>query len=340
MLAGGAERQRDRFRHAEHGGADAVDLRVRRIELVAAHLERELADARTRHARTAAPRKRVCAERRTLRRVADLEELLDRLYAAPPAEFVAARDAAAKELEGEERKQVKALRRPTAGAALANRLVREEPELLDDLLAAGERLRAAQVDGADDLRDAVAGERAAVNALVKAAAGLEGATSAATDRVRAILHAAAGDEDLRTALSRGWLDREAAAGGAWPAITVAPRPSPPRARRSPSRGDGDASSKIASRREEEAERKRLYEEAIKRRRERSHAVDAAERAAAQAHKRLERTQAATEQARERLQDAEAAEAEAREDAQRTLRALNEAEALRQQADDDVSALET
>ena len=251
---------------------------------------------------------------------------------------MAARNAAAKELEGEERKQVKALRRPTAGAALANRLVREEPELLDDLLAAGERLRVAQVDGADDLRDAVAEERAAVNALVKAAAGLTGATSAAVDRVRAILHAAAGDDDLRTALSRGWLDREAAGGGAWPAITVAPRPSP--SRRSKPRGDGDAAGKIASRREDEAERKRLYEEAIKRRRERSHAVDAAERAAAQAHKRLERTQAATERARERLQDAEAAEAEAREDAQRTLRALNEAEALRQQADDDVSALET
>jgi hypothetical protein len=61
------------------------------------------------------------------------------LYALPPEEFTAARDALAVQ-----DKSAKKLRKPTVAAWVVNTLVRREPELLDQLLSLGAELAAAQ----------------------------------------------------------------------------------------------------------------------------------------------------------------------------------------------------
>ncbi|MCW2667516.1 MAG: hypothetical protein JWN57_2478, partial [Frankiales bacterium] len=60
------------------------------------------------------------------------------LYALPPEEFTAARDAAARQARADGDRAgaaaLKALRKPTAPAHLVNLLVRAEPDLVDQLL--------------------------------------------------------------------------------------------------------------------------------------------------------------------------------------------------------------
>src|SRR5215210_3612206 len=69
----------------------------------------------------------------------------DELYGLPDDEFTSARDALAKRLRAEKRREdadaVKALRRPSVAAGAINRAVREHGA--DEVLAAGEALRAA-----------------------------------------------------------------------------------------------------------------------------------------------------------------------------------------------------
>jgi hypothetical protein len=72
------------------------------------------------------------------------------LYALPPEQFTAARDervAAARQAgDREAAKRIGALRRPTVAAWLVNLLALRRPELVDELLALGDQLRAAQHD--------------------------------------------------------------------------------------------------------------------------------------------------------------------------------------------------
>jgi len=143
----------------------------------------------------------------------------DELYGLPDDEFTPARDALAKRLRGEKRREeadaVKALRRPSVAAAAINRAVREHGA--DDVLAAGEALReahAALLAGKGDaaaVRDATAREREAVRDFARLALG-DGATPATEEKVRATLHAASVDDDVRELLIAGRLEREAEAG--------------------------------------------------------------------------------------------------------------------------------
>src|SRR3954462_6936203 len=94
----------------------------------------------------------------------------DELYGLPDAEFTPARDALAKRLRAEKRREdadaVKALRKPSVAAGAINRAVREHGA--DEVLAAGEALRSAHEallsgDGdATGVREAMARERDAV----------------------------------------------------------------------------------------------------------------------------------------------------------------------------------
>jgi len=103
--------------------------------------------------------------------MAELDEVADDLYARPPGEFVAARDAAVKAARAsgskELAKQVAALRRPTVSAWLVNLLVRADPDLPEQLLSLGEGLRAAErsLDG-PALRELSSQRRALVRSLV------------------------------------------------------------------------------------------------------------------------------------------------------------------------------
>ncbi len=181
---------------------------------------------------------------------------VDALYGLPLEEFTPARDAAAKEIrkagDRETAAIVAKLSKPTPAAWTANQVAREQPELVEALLEAGDAVREAQEaalsgGGGRGLRDATLAQRKAVDAVMDAAAdykpGGKPLSGAMADRLRTTLNAVAGDEALRDALSEGRLTGEAQAGGAWPfalepsaepAPKPRPRPSRPR-RRSPRR---------------------------------------------------------------------------------------------------------
>ncbi len=167
---------------------------------------------------------------------------LERLYGGELDEFVAARTAAAKELRSrglrEEADAVAALRKPSVAAAIVNRLARANAGLVDELLAAGARLREVQLGAAapHELRAAVTAETRALDALIRAAgeiAARPGAGGqAALERVRETLHAAALDPDLAVEVRRGVLVRERQAASFPMGVAVpAARRSPPAARR-------------------------------------------------------------------------------------------------------------
>lgn len=71
----------------------------------------------------------------------DLRDVAADLYGVEPAEFVAARSAAAAGADRALRADIKALRKPTASAAAVNALTRRDPALIDRLLALGDRMR-------------------------------------------------------------------------------------------------------------------------------------------------------------------------------------------------------
>lgn len=104
--------------------------------------------------------------------MSDLESQIDALYALPAAEFIAARNALAKALKGDDAARVKRLQKPTAVPWAANQVYWHERPLYEQLMAAGRALRAAQVGAIQgqpaDLRGAAATHRAALAAAVAA----------------------------------------------------------------------------------------------------------------------------------------------------------------------------
>jgi hypothetical protein len=162
----------------------------------------------------------------------------DDLYALPPAQFTRARDERAKALrkEGnrEEADAIKALRKPTVAAWALNQLARRRAKDLKGLLAAGEKLRAAQEEllaGGDRkaFQRAAANERDQVAKLSAEATELaseagERAGPGLTEKLTATLHAAALDEETCEELREGRLVREREAIGGFGAMTAAPAP--------------------------------------------------------------------------------------------------------------------
>jgi hypothetical protein len=309
----------------------------------------------------------------------DLDTELDRLFGLPAGEFTAARDALARELRGEGRREeadaVKALRRPTAAAAAVNAAVRSSPDGLQALLDAGAALRDAQEallgggGSRDALREATEAERAAVRELVSVAGGLEDAPSgAALDRVRETLHAAAADDGVRDAVARGRMVREAEAGGlgflGGPATeAVAPRrakraaksaPKPPArtkparsapakpARSAPAKPARSVAAKPAPKGAASPEDERAAARTNELRDELKKARTAErneQKAMKEAERAASRAHHALELARADVSRAQKRENTAREAAQRTLRDLNRAQAIAGEAADRVKALE-
>jgi len=142
------------------------------------------------------------------------------LFAVPPAEFVAARDALAKELRAAgrdaEAEEVAALRRPTAPVWAVNQLARRAPEELAELLESSERVRRDQLRGAsgDELRAAMAAQREAMARLERAAeqilrgAGLQSSPGALRTVQSTLQAAATGSREMREQLREGTM-REA-----------------------------------------------------------------------------------------------------------------------------------
>jgi hypothetical protein len=132
----------------------------------------------------------------------NVEEIIDNLYGLPPTDFTRARNEAASELRKAGRRveadRVKELRKPTAAAAAANRLVREHRADVEEYLRRAAATRDAQLAGKGD----------PAAAARQARESLERVTRSGGEAVRQSLLAAAVDEDAARELLAGRLDRE------------------------------------------------------------------------------------------------------------------------------------
>lgn len=136
----------------------------------------------------------------------------EQLYLLPPEEFTAARDAAAKAAKADPdvARSLKALRRPSVAAWLVNRLVAEQPGLVDQLLDLGPALAAAQAQGDGDELRALGGQRRAlVDAVVATAVELADrpVSAAVRDEVASTLEAGLSDPGAAGAVRSGRLVR-------------------------------------------------------------------------------------------------------------------------------------
>jgi hypothetical protein len=155
--------------------------------------------------------------------VPDLEAELDDLYALPPEDFIRARNDLAQRLkqagQGDAAARVKQLRKPTVPLWAVNQLARRHPDEVRALLAAGDRLRAAQQAAlrgeSQELRAATAEERKLVRGLTRRGEELlqEAGHSADPKRIAGTLRAAAVDPASRESLEQGRLSEELEATG-------------------------------------------------------------------------------------------------------------------------------
>jgi hypothetical protein len=145
----------------------------------------------------------------------DVESVADELYGLPPAEFTAARDArsAAAKRDGDPdlAAAIKKLARPTAAAWLANLLVRERSQQVEQLLELGAAMREAQAELAgDQMRQLAVQRRQIVSALGREAGQLAAGRGQPVSRsireeMEGTLEAALADPDAGEALSSGRL---------------------------------------------------------------------------------------------------------------------------------------
>lgn len=143
--------------------------------------------------------------------------MTEELYGHPPAEFVARRDELVKQARADGdrllAKQIKALRRPSAGAWYLNASARASLASLRELTNLGQQLRDAQSAGDfAALRELAARRNPVVAAVVRelvaelARVGTT-ATPSGLDEVRGTLASALADPEVADQLRRGRLDR-------------------------------------------------------------------------------------------------------------------------------------
>lgn len=167
------------------------------------------------------------------------DDRIGELFALPNEEFVAARDALAKECKAAGDKDaaaaVKQLRRPTVAAAAVNWLARDAKKDLAALMKLGDRLREAHDDlagGGDgaDIRKATADRRRRTAALTdRAVAHLGAAGEAQRVAITNTLDAAVSDPDAAERVIAGRLSKELdppSGLGAGLVFAASPRPEP------------------------------------------------------------------------------------------------------------------
>jgi hypothetical protein len=258
----------------------------------------------------------------------DFERELDELYEGEPGAFVAARNALAKRLRVEGRRddaaRVTQLRRPSNAAAALNRTARARPDRVDALVAAGSALRDAQVrslqgGAADALRDAVAARRALTQELaddaVRRIDAEGGAGENARDEINATLEAASLDESVAAQLRAGRLDRTVAAPSGFDLLPDAPLPPASRADR---RTAATPRTAPAARRDEPSV---------------AQVDDAAAKRAARAAERARALRADADEAHAQLASARAEVDRLDRDLRRAQRRLQDAEARARRADE-------
>jgi hypothetical protein len=248
-----------------------------------------------------------------------LVEIADELYGLVPGEFIAARDAAVRAArDGADREladQVKALRKPSVGAWLADKLVRDEPAELDELLDLGQAMRDARdaLDGAK-LRSMSRERHAIVRSLIERATALaaqddQRAGDPAQRELEVTLDAVLADEQAADAFRTGRLVRGLTATGLEPvdvtdAVAVPEAAAPARRGKARSRPTPEPKPKKSATRtatkqqgKQQAARERAVTDARA-------AVDDAEADRARREEELRSAQHALDAARERVTELE------------------------------------
>jgi hypothetical protein len=286
----------------------------------------------------------------------DFDTVADELYAGDLAEFVSARNAAAKAAkaggDAELATRIRELRKPTTAAAIVNRLARDGSEMLPELAELGAELRTAhaQLAGAD-MRELARQRNELIRRIM---AELPAMSDTVAREVEATLEALAADEGTAALALAGrltsvahqdadqWLMFGAAAPAA-PASQASDRPAklvekaaePARPKRSArvqkaedDRRDQEERERVAREEREQAraERERLRREAAERAKERA----VAERDFVRTQRTAQQATARVEELRERL-------AEAEERAEQATADFETAKAAFEQADEAATA---
>lgn len=155
-----------------------------------------------------------------------IEDVADELYGLLPEEFTAARNTAAAEAkssgDAELAARLRTLRKPTAGAWVLNRLVRDDPGQVEGVLELGARLRAAQGTlAAAELRSLDAQRRELTRAVARQAVdavrgGGKPVSAAVVGAVEETLRSAMVDAGVGAALATGRMVDTVSASGLEP----------------------------------------------------------------------------------------------------------------------------
>jgi hypothetical protein len=273
----------------------------------------------------------------------DFDTVAGELYGGDLAEFISARNAAAKAAkaggDADLAAKIKELRKPTTAAAIVNGLAREDPDELRELAELGDELRDAHTRLAgDDLRALTRRRGELVRRIVH---GLAKMSDTVAREVEATLEAVAADPDTAALALAGRLTSVAhqdadqwftLAANAPPSTGKRPaklveKAEPARPKRSPRT---EKTEKDRRREEEErAERERVRAE---RERLRKEAAELAKERAV-VERDLVRTERAAEQATARVEDLRTRLAEAEERAERTTAEFEAAKEAYEQADE-------
>jgi hypothetical protein len=236
--------------------------------------------------------------------IRDLERRIDELYSGPPGAFVAGRDALAAELKGsgdvEDARRVKALRRPVVSAWALNRLAHEDPKRVAELAELGARLRIAH------RRALSGGEAEELRVAMEDRRRMVAALMAEAARILEQEGIAPGphEDDLRSTLEAAVADEEAGR------LVLAGRVVRPLRPPAEIGGGGDLQLLPGGRRDAEAV------ETPKPDRERRAELAKARRQLASAEAARRRAAGAVDRARRRLEELEAKRGGAREDVRR------------------------
>jgi hypothetical protein len=283
----------------------------------------------------------------------DMAEATRDLYAGPPDEFTAGRDRLVRAAKDAGDRglatALQSLKRPVVAAWAVNLLVREEAELLGQVLEIGDALRAAQegLEG-DALRELGRQRRELIASVVARARDLVGEhggrlTAQAEQQVAATLQAALADPAAAQAVLTGLLVKPLESTGLGTVdlddhVATAPtgRTSVPSAPRSKSGKTGTTGKGGIGKAEEERRQAQLREQAEERRRLKR---EAAQERVADAEQAVEEAEHARDHAREQHEEARAhvLHLEARIDELR--RQLSDLESQAETACEEVEALE-
>lgn len=281
-----------------------------------------------------------------------LDDRVDELYRGKPEDFVAARDALARQLKAgkdtDAATTVKALRKPTMAAWAVNQLAHTERRSIDRLLDIGDRLRAAhdaliEGRGDADVRSATNDRRAVVRELTDHAVTMLGPTGEGQrDAIADTLGAAVADRDAGIVVRQGRLAKEldapsgfgggdlASAFALSPAPARATKPEPkakPNKRAAKAAGSDDEGAAAETEAAQRADEQKRHEEHARLRSDleaRRAEADEATRAADAAHEEVDHLRQQLDDSEQRARDADTAARRVRKAAEQAERDIERA----------------